>query len=246
MSSMPAIACLPVPTSNTCERPVSALAPLIIVGAGGHGREVLDVVEAINALVPTWRVLGFVATTDPTAIGAASRDAFLRRGVAYLGPESGLLSVEAWFAVGIGDPAARARIDAQFDASRAATLIHPLASLGPDNQVEPGCVLAAGARLTTNVMLGRHVHLNINATVSHDCTVGDFVTCAPGSTVCGNVEIGPGAYIGAAATIIQGRRIGPGARVGAGAVVVDDVGDGVTVVGVPARPLPTGVAQSPR
>ncbi len=242
---MPAIVCLPVLTSNTCERPVRALASLVIVGAGGHGREVLDVVEAINAVVPTWRVLGFVAITDPTAIGEASRDAFLRRGVAYLGPELGL-SVEAWFVVGIGDPAARARIDAQFDASRAATLIHPLASLGPDNRVEPGCVLAAGARLTTNVMLGRHVHLNINATVSHDCIVGDFVTCAPGSTVCGNVEIGQGAYIGAGATIIQGRRIGAGARVGAGAVVVDDVGDGVTVVGVPARPLPKGVAQSPR
>lgn len=233
----------------------SGPAPLVVFGAGGHGREVLDIVEAVNVVAPTWRVLGVVADTDPlgAAVDDHFRSAFRRRGYVYLGPNpdaswgvgrgavpDAVPSATA-FVIGIGDPAARARIDQRIASEHGslylATLVHPIASLGSDNRIGAGCVIAAGARVTTNVSLGRHVHLNINATVSHDCVVDDYVTCAPGSTVCGDVRIGANTYIGAGATIIQGRRIGRNAKVGAGAVVVDDVADGVTVVGVPARPI---------
>jgi acetyltransferase-like isoleucine patch superfamily enzyme len=76
----------------------------------------------------------------------------------------------------------------------------------------------------------------------HDCTIGDFVTLAPGALVNGAVEIGDGAYVGAGAVIKQGaagapRRIGAGAVIGMGAVVTRDVADGETVVGNPARTL---------
>ena len=223
----------------------SGPAPLVVFGAGGHGREVLDIIEAVNIVAPTWRVLGVVADSDPlgAAVDEHFRSSFLRRGHAYLGPDlddnpdGGITA----FVIGIGDPATRARVDHRIasrpNALRAATLVHPIASFGSDNTVGDGCVVAAGARVTTNVSLGRHVHLNINATVSHDCVVNDYVTCAPGSTVCGDVRIGANTYVGAGSTIIQGRRIGRDATIGAGAVVVDDVADGVTVVGVPARPI---------
>jgi acetyltransferase-like isoleucine patch superfamily enzyme len=81
----------------------------------------------------------------------------------------------------------------------------------------------------------------VNASVSHDCRIGDYVTVSPGVTVCGNVTIGEGTMMGAASTVIQNRTIGAWVTVGAGAAVVSDLADGVTAVGVPARPRPDAI-----
>ena len=212
--------------------------PLVIVGAGGHGREVLDIVEAINAAAtrggPQYEVLGFVADSAPIC------NAFEQRGVPYLGPIEHLATRQCGYVIGIGDGSVRRRIDELVTGwgHVPVSMVHPLATIGSHDSLGPGCVLAAGARITTNVTLGRHVHLNINATISHDGRVGDFVTLAPGATVCGNVSLGDEVYVGAGATIIQGRSVGARTMVGAGAVVVRDLPGGVTAVGVPARPRP--------
>jgi len=73
--------------------------------------------------------------------------------------------------------------------------------------------------------------------VDHECEIGAFVHLAPGVALAGRVRVGEGAFLGIGARVIPGRGIGAWAVVGAGAVVLDDVPDGVTVAGVPARPL---------
>lgn len=108
--------------------------------------------------------------------------------------------------------------------------------------VGAGTVVCAGCTLTTEVLVGEHVQINLNCTIGHDCIVHDFVTMAPGVHVSGYVHIGQGAYLGTGAVVINGTaskplRIGRGAVIGAGAVVVRDVPDGETHVGVPARKL---------
>ena len=207
-----------------------AVRPLVIVGAGGHGRETLDVVEAVNAVEPTWEVLGFLADE-------ADAELLDRRGVPLLGPPSRLASLDAAHVVAIGPSDVRRRVaDSLADAgSEAAVLVHPAASLGSDLRLAPGVVVAAGARLTTNVTLGRHTHLNVNAVVSHDCVLGDFVTCSPGALVNGTCTLADGVFLGTGSIVTPGRRLGAGAIVGAGAVVVDDVPPGVVAKGVPAR-----------
>jgi sugar O-acyltransferase (sialic acid O-acetyltransferase NeuD family) len=100
-----------------------------------------------------------------------------------------------------------------------------------------GACLSPFVTLTSNIRIGLCFHANLYSYVEHDCTVGDFVTLAPGAKVNGNVAIGNHAYIGSGAVIRQGIKIGSQAVIGMGAVVVHDVPSGVTVVGNPARPL---------
>ena len=207
------------------------MSELVIVGAGGHGRETLDIVEAINAVEPTWAFAGFVDDGEVIA------DRLERRDASLLGTTKILADTDPRYVIGIGSPAVRAKLDEQLTAwgRTAATLIHPAATVASDNRISDGVLLAAGARVTTNVTLGRHVHLNVNAVVSHDCVIGDYTTLSPGSLVNGDVQIGTGVFLGTGAIITPGLTIGDHAVIGAGAVVVRDVPPGVTVRGVPAR-----------
>jgi sugar O-acyltransferase (sialic acid O-acetyltransferase NeuD family) len=215
---------------------------LVIVGAGGHGRETLDVVEAINAhavaqgVVVPYEFVGFVADD-------ADAEVLARRGASLLGSIEWLASAEAEdasYTIAIGSSDVRARVAAAIDALQplaelAGPLVHPLASVGNDVELGNGVILAAGARVTTNVRVGAHSHLNVNAVVSHDCRVGSFVTCSPGVLVNGTCTLEDGVFLGTGAIVTPGRRIGSGAVIGAGAVVLGDVPAGVTAVGVPAR-----------
>lgn len=215
--------------------------PLIVVGAGGHGREMADVAEAVNvaAAAPVWNLLGFVDD------GVPDGDLLRRRGSRLLGSSDRLADhAGASFVVGVGTPRARRYLAGRAEAAglRPAILIHPSATVGADVALAPGCIVCSHASITTNVRLGMHSHVSINASVAHDARLGEFVTVLPGARVSGNVVLEDDAYIGTNAAIIQGIRVGRGAVVGAGAVVVDDVEPGVTVAGVPARPL-TGSAR---
>lgn len=209
------------------------MTPLVIVGAGGHGREILDIVEAINAVVSTYDFLGFL---DDEMVES---EELARRGARVIGHSGAIVDIDAAYLIGIGDGDVRARLDQTFmNMGRvAARAVHPAASVGADTELADGLVMAAGARVTTNVRAGRHLYLSTNTTVAHDCRLGQYVTILTGANVCGNVSFEDGVTVGAGAVVIPGLRIGARAFIGAGAVVLNDIGPGVTAVGVPARPI---------
>lgn len=212
---------------------------LVIVGAGGHGRETLDIVEAINAVQPTWNMVGFIDDRYDTP-GADPDELLARRDAALCGSLESAASFNADYVIAIGLSSVRQQVHARLAADgpapmTGATLIHPEATVASDNRVGQGVLLAAGARVTTNVTLGDHVHLNVNAVVSHDSVIGDFATLSPGVLVNGNVTIEPGVFLGTGAIVTPGVTIGAGATIGAGSVVVNDIPPGVTVKGVPGR-----------
>ena len=210
-----------------------SLRPLVIIGAGGHGREILDVVEAINSVTPTYRLLGFLDDREPDP------ELLNREGGGYLGSVDMLASFEAEYIIGIGSGVSRRAVDDRIRGfgRRAATLVHPLASLGSSVRLQCGVMIAAGARVTTNVVIGEHTHLNCNSTVGHDCRLGDFVTLSPGSHLSGNVYLMDGVTMGVGSVVIEGKTVGYETLVGAGAVVIADIPARVTAVGVPARVL---------
>lgn len=189
-------------------------------------------IEATNASGATaFDVLGVLDD------GEVDGDLLAARGLLHLGPVDRLAELGAAYLVGIGSGAARRAIDQAAGDLTPPSVRHPAATLGSQIRTGPGSVVAAGARLTTNISLGRHTHVGVNGTVGHDAVLGDYVTVLPGATVSGNVTLEDGVTVGTGAAIIQGVTIGRGTFVGAGAVVIDDLPPAVTAVGVPARPL---------
>ena len=207
--------------------------PIVIVGCSGYGREMFTVIAAINAVSDAWKVTGFLDDTP----AEANLRRLERLGAAWLGPNETLAQLDAHYVIGIGDPLIRALVAARLEpmGRPAATLVHPAATLGPDNRLADGVVLGAGVQITTNITLGRHTHLNLNVTVGHDSVLGDHVQANPLAAVSGDCGIGREVLIGTGAVVLQGRSVGDGATVGASACVVRDVEAGRVVKGVPAR-----------
>lgn len=204
----------------------------VLVGAGDHGRGVLEILRRIT---PAVDVLGFV--DDAPTAGPVD-------GVPLLGTtawlEANLAALDAALILAIASPAAKRRLAARFDAAGArwGRAVHPNADLAPSVLVGPGSVVNSGVAIVYEARLGAHVTVNLNATVGHHVVLGDFSTVAPGANLLGKVRVGEGSQIHANAVVLPSLSIGAGATIGAGSVVLKDVPDGVTVFGNPARPVP--------
>lgn len=209
--------------------------PVVVIGAGGFGRESLDVIAAMNEALDELDVVG-VVDSEPSAVNLVR---LADRGVRYLGTETEWLSSgsDASFVVGVGNPTVRSSIVQRWiEAGRSpVTLLHPSAVVGSMSTIGAGSVVCAGVQISTNVQLGEYVHLNPNATVGHDSSLERCVSINPGAIVSGEVLIETGSLVGAGAVILQGLTIGRNSVVGAAACVVRDVGASETVKGVPAR-----------
>lgn len=208
------------------------LQPLVILGAGGFARETLDVVEAINADLPRYDMLGFIVDERYGRAGDIVNEKPILGGFSWLEKHKDVLAVG-----GVGAPEVRrqmiqrsVKMGIEF-----ATLIHPSAQLTRWVEIGVGVIITVGCTLTCQIRLGNHVHLNLGCTIGHDTTVSDFVTLAPGVHISGNVYLQEGAYIGTGASIIEKRTVGAWSIVGAGSTVVKDVPANSTVVGVPAH-----------
>lgn len=215
---------------------------VVVIGAGGFGRETLDVVEACIAAGAPWQLAG-VVDDGPRPVDL---ERLADRGVAFLGTEAEWLPTvtgDERFVVAIGSPAIRERVARRLTAAglQAVTAVHPRAVIGSQARIGVGVVVTAGVQVSTNVTLGDHVHLNPASIIGHDAVLAPFVSVNPGAIVSGNVVVESAVLLGAGSVVLQGLTVGAGSTVGAAACATKDVAAGTTVVGVPARVLQTGV-----
>lgn len=202
---------------------------ILIIGAGGHGRVVLDILRA----AATYNPIGFV-DADPALAGTTIS------GLPVLGPTNLLPKLRKQVQggiVAIGDNRTRLRYAALLAEHQIPLInaIHPAAVVSASASIGSNIVLCAGAIVGTESTLADSVIVNSNAVVEHECVIDPGVHIAPGALLAGRVRIGPGAFIGLGAKIIQCLTIGDHATIGAGAVVIRDVPPAATAVGVPAR-----------
>lgn len=196
---------------------------IIIIGAGGHGKVVVDCVEQENKY-------NIEAVVDDNY---KDRSVFDFE-VAQKNNTTGYKNQNVIIAV--GDCATRKKIASELKSEFVST-IHPSASVSKYAQIGNGSQIFANAVVNPDAIIGNHVIINTSAIVEHDCNVGDFVHLSPNSCIGGGVTIGACTHIGIGTAVIQGITIGKNVVVGAGAVVINDIPDNCTVVGIPAKPI---------
>jgi sugar O-acyltransferase (sialic acid O-acetyltransferase NeuD family) len=207
---------------------------LVVVGAGGFGRETVEAVRTLNAVGARWRLAGYL-DDDPARHGKVINGVPVLGGTEELGRMP-----DAFVVVCTGRPdnyVSRPRIVEALGLppERYATIIHPSASVSVTSRIGPGSVLLAQTVLTAAVTVGSHVAIMPHVTLTHDDVVDDFVTMASGACLGGNVHVGRCGYVGAGALVREQCSIGSCALVGMGAVVTRDIPPREVWAGVPAR-----------
>jgi sugar O-acyltransferase (sialic acid O-acetyltransferase NeuD family) len=209
--------------------------PVVLWGAAGHARVLRECLLRLGCpVIALFDRDDGTQSPFPDVPIYAGASGFARWRAEH--PEDGI-----HFAVAIGGHRGGDRLAIHAQLQKAGlhplTIIHPAAFVAETARCQGGSQVLAGAALGADAEIGHETILNTNATVDHECRLGDGVHVAPGATLTGCVQVGDRVLVGAGAVILPRLRIGPDAIVGAGAVVTRDVPAGVTVVGNPARAL---------
>lgn len=206
---------------------------VVIIGAGGHGQVVADLLMRMNEQSQRLELVGYL-DDDPDLWNQH------RLGLPVLGAIEQLprLAHDAVI-IAIGDNARRRQIAERLGEMNETLIVgcHPRSVVAPDVTVGRGAMLCANAVVNPGSVIGANVILNTSCSVDHHNQIGDYAHIAPGANLGGEVLVGEGALVGIGAVIMPWRRVGAWSIVGAGALVHEDVPEGATVIGVPARVL---------
>lgn len=206
---------------------------VVLIGAGGHGRDVLDVIDACNRIEERYEPLGFVVDPQYGTPGTIINDKPILGGFDWLERHAGEIHVTC----AVGPSHHRYQLVQRAAAlnCRFINLIHPSVIMTRWITLGEGVVIMAGCILTNQIQIGSHVHVNVDCTVGHNAVLQDFATLSPGVHISGNVTVGAGCFVGTGANIIEKLTLGEWSILGAGSAIVRNVPPNATVVGVPGK-----------
>ncbi len=207
------------------------MSKILIIGAGGHGRVILDILSHLYS----FEVMGFL-DDDPGVKGKYID------GKPVLGSTADSIKVRSQSGadsavIAIGNNAIRAAIFERFENEgfEMPFIIHPQAIISRNAKMGNGVIIMPGVTVNTGARIGRNVCINTGATVDHDCVIDDHAHIYPGANLAGGVHIGRLSYVGTNAAINPYISIGENSFIGSGAAVVEDMPADVVAVGVPAK-----------
>ena len=212
---------------------------VVIIGAGGFGREMLDIFER-QADPEEYDVLGYIVQSQYGKPGE------MVHGKPILGDFDWLEahSKEVYAICSLGAPHHRRRLVelASRTGARFCTVIEKSTAerrLARETTIGDGCLISIDCRISSQVQIGNHVQINADVLIGHNAILKDFVTVSPGALIGGNVTIEEGAFVGMGAIIIEKITVGAWSVVGAGTTIVNDVPANTTVVGVAGKVIKT-------
>lgn len=190
---------------------------IIIVGAGGMGREVLAVLKNINVVSPTWNFLGFV--DDGKQVGDIVNNTKVLGGLDYLQTLSNKTAV----VIAISLPKIRKQLKEKITNSNIyfPTIIHPSVIISDKEFVSigEGCLLLINTVFTTNITIGDFVIVNAGAIINHDAVINSYSTIMPGVNISTGAKVGEGCYIGTGTKISKPETIPAGESLKAGTII---------------------------
>lgn len=205
---------------------------LIIVGAGGFGRELLQWIKDINRIQEKWSIKGFI-DDNMNALDNLECDYKVIGSIQNWQPKNNEV-----FACAIAKPNIKEKVVQVLKSKGASfeSIIHPLAIVGDHNYIGEGLIAYPNSCITSNVYIGDFITL-LCSSIGHDAVVGDYSTISSFCDITGGVNIGKRVFLGSHATIVPGRKIGDDAFVGAGSVVLTHIKKETKVMGNPAKKM---------
>lgn len=205
---------------------------MLIVGAKGFAKEVLEVIHQLNQLENLVFYDDVNDDVPEKLFGQFPVLRTLQEASVYF------KTIDINFTIGVGNPVLRKKLYDKFTAlgGEFTSIISPLATIGfYGNQIEAGCNIMTGTVLTSDITIKKGTLINLNCTIGHDCTIGLYVELSPGVNISGNCTIGDYSVLGTNATVLPKIKIGKNVTIGAGSVVTKDLPDNCVAVGIPAK-----------
>lgn len=207
---------------------------IIIIGAGGVGRETAQLIEDINCEKKQWNLLGFIDD---------NKDLHGRNinGYEVLGGSMALNDYKGkiYAVCTISNPRIKQRASSKLKNNNMeyARLIHPTAVLSRHVEMGEDIIIQAFCFVSANVVIGSHVQLNPQCGIGHDSIIGDYSSLYWNVNISGNVRIEEGSLLGTKSTVLQGLTVGAWSIVGANSTIINDIPRCCTAVGTPAKPI---------
>lgn len=209
---------------------------LIIIGAGGMGREVLQCAKQINQVEKRWNIAGFLDPDEEALRGKKCEYTVIGDDYDYE------IQAEDEFICAAGDGVLRAKLTERLKSRGAkfTTLVHPSALIADTAEIGEGTIIFANSIVSDNVKIGEGCFINYQSSVGHDVVMEDYCTIFSKCVICGACRIGTGVTMGTASNIVPGITVSENAYICAGSTVMRNLRRNARVIGVPAGPMRIG------
>lgn len=204
---------------------------LVIIGAGGCGRELLQIAKDINKIEMKWNIKGFLDYDNTSLLNKICSISIIGNDESYC------ISDDDDFVCGIGDSVLREKIINKLSKKGAnfVNLIHPTALISETSQIGKAVVVYPYSSISDNTIIGEGTLVNSHTSIGHDTIIGDYCTISSHCDITGRCVVGRGVFFGSTSNVVPYTKIGDKSYICAGSTVIGKIRSSVKIMGNPAK-----------